>query len=71
MVPIKADLDFADESLEKLEQLTTRLEKFALKIGLRINIKKTQVIKMNREDEDLPMPIITGNQLLNDIDRCT
>ncbi len=72
-----ADLDFADdiallaESREKLQQLTTRLEKFALKIGLRINIKKTQVMQMSREDEDLLMPITIGNQPLTDIDRFT
>lgn len=64
----KADLGFADdtalqvETQERLQQLTTMLERFALKIGLQINIKKTQVMKMNGEDEDLPMPIIIGNQ---------
>lgn len=72
-----ADLDFTEdiallaESREKLQQLTTRSERFVLKIGLRINIHNIQVMQMSRKDKYLLMLVTIGNPSLADIDRFT
>ena len=68
------DLDYADDlallapELEDLQEKTSRLNEEAKKMGLKINMKKTEIMRMNMGNED---PIQVEGQGLKNVEKFT